>query len=169
MPGSLGTLTYAELEARARGMARFFDDLGVAQGERVAIVSPNSARFLISYFGVSGYGRVLVPINFRLSRDEIAYIVEHSGASVLLYDPELADVVADIKVRHRFALDGVDDAALFAPAAEGAHTGAVAGRGERHVLGQLHLGDDRPAQRGTADAPQLLAQRGDLRLAHRRR
>ena len=85
--GSLGAITYAELEARARGMARHFDDLGVAQGERVAIVSPNSARFLTSFFGVSGYGRVLVPINFRLSPTEIAYIVEHSGASVLLVRP----------------------------------------------------------------------------------
>jgi acyl-CoA synthetase (AMP-forming)/AMP-acid ligase II len=120
VPGSLGAITYTEFEARSRGMARHFDDLGVAQGERVAIVSPNSARFLISYFGISGYGRVLVPINFRLSPLEIGYIVEHSGASVLLYDPELTDVVADIPVRHRFALDGVDDAALFAPAAEGA-------------------------------------------------
>ncbi len=120
LAGSLGAMTYAELEARARGMARYFDELGVAQGERVAIVSPNSARFLTSFFGVSGYGRVLVPINFRLSSPEIGYIVEHSGASVLLYDPELADVVGDIAVRHRFALDGVEDAALFAPAAEGA-------------------------------------------------
>jgi acyl-CoA synthetase (AMP-forming)/AMP-acid ligase II len=117
--GSLGVVTYAELESRARGMARFLDELGVAQGERVAIVSPNSARFLTSYFGVSGFGRVLVPINFRLTADEIGYIVEHSGASALLYDPELAGVVGDIPVRHRFALDGVDDAALFAPAAEG--------------------------------------------------
>jgi acyl-CoA synthetase (AMP-forming)/AMP-acid ligase II len=120
VPGSLGVITYAELEARARGMALRLDDLGVAQGERVAIVSPNSARFLTSFFGVSGYGRVLVPINFRLSAPEISYIVEHSGASVLLYDPDLADVVGDIPVRHRFALDGVDDAVLFAPAAEGA-------------------------------------------------
>ena len=119
VPGSLGAITYAELEARARGMARYFDHLGVAQGERVAIVSPNSARFLISYFGVSGYGRVLVPVNFRLSPAEIGYIVEHSGASVLLYDPELTDVVADIAVEHRFALDGVDDAELFAAAAAG--------------------------------------------------
>jgi fatty-acyl-CoA synthase len=120
VPGSLGTITYAELDARARGMALHFDALGVAQGERVAIVSPNSGRFLTSYFGVSGNGRVLVPINFRLSAPEIGYIVEHSGASVLLYDPDLADVVGDIRVRHRFALDGLDDAALFAPAAEGA-------------------------------------------------
>ena len=54
----------------------------------------NSARLLTSFFGVSGYGRVLVPINFRLNADEVAYIVEHSGASVLLVDPELDDALA---------------------------------------------------------------------------
>ncbi len=123
-PGSLGTLTYAELEARARGMALALDDLGVGHGERVAIVSPNSGRFLTSYFGVSGFGRILVPINFRLTAEEIAYIVEHSGASVLLYDPDLAGEVDTIKVSHRFCLDGVDDAALFAPAPDGRRAAA---------------------------------------------
>jgi acyl-CoA synthetase (AMP-forming)/AMP-acid ligase II len=101
-------------------MALALDHLGVGQGERVAIVGPNSGRFLTSYFGVSAYGRILVPINFRLTAAEISYVVQHSGASVLLYDPELTDVVADIKVEHRFALDGVDDAALFTAAADGA-------------------------------------------------
>ena len=48
-------------------MALALDDLGVEHGERVAIVSPNSGRFLTSFFGVSGYGRILVPINFRLT------------------------------------------------------------------------------------------------------
>ncbi len=96
--GSLGTQTYADLAARARGLGRALDDLDVGHGERVAIVSPNSGRFLVSYFGVSGFGRVLVPINFRLNAEEIAYIVEHSGASVLLYDPDLADEVDTIKV-----------------------------------------------------------------------
>jgi acyl-CoA synthetase (AMP-forming)/AMP-acid ligase II len=119
VPGSLGTVTYAEMEARARGMALMLDDLDVGHGERVAIVSPNSARFLTSYFGVSAFGRVLVPINFRLTKEEISFVVEHSGASVLLYDPDVAGEVADIKVAHKFALDGTDDAALFAPAAEG--------------------------------------------------
>ena len=61
-----------------------------------------------------------MPINFRLTADEIAYIVEHSGASVLLYDPDLAGEVDTIKVAHRIALDGVEDAALFAPAPGGA-------------------------------------------------
>jgi acyl-CoA synthetase (AMP-forming)/AMP-acid ligase II len=118
--GSLDRLSYTELAARAKGMALALDDLGVEHGERVAIVSPNSGRFLASFFGVSGYGRILVPINFRLTSDEIGYVVEHSGASVLLYDPDLADEVDNIKVAHRFRLDGIDDAALFAPAAEGA-------------------------------------------------
>jgi acyl-CoA synthetase (AMP-forming)/AMP-acid ligase II len=118
--GSLGSLTYAELEARARGLALGLEGLGVGPGDRVAIVSPNSARFLIAFFGVSGYGRVLVPINFRLTGDEISYIVEHSGATTLLYDPELREVVAGIEVAHRICLDDTEDAALLAPAPEGA-------------------------------------------------
>ena len=120
VPGSLGAQSYTELEARARGMALALDGLGVGHGERVAIVSPNSGRFLTAFFGVSGFGRILVPINFRLTTDEIAYVVEHSGASVLLYDPDLADEVDTIKVGHRFCLDGTDDAELFAPAVAGA-------------------------------------------------
>src|SRR5581483_1369645 len=59
-------------------------------------------------------------INFRLTAEEIAYVVEHSGSSALLYDPDLADTVSEIKVSHRFCLDGSDDAALFGPAPAGA-------------------------------------------------
>ena len=114
-PGSFGRITYGELHHRARAMAVAFDDLGVGVGERVAIVSPNASRFLASYFGVSGFGRILVPINYRLTADEIAFIVEHSGTSVLLYDPDMDEQVSGIEVPHRFRLDGVEDAALFDP------------------------------------------------------
>src|SRR6186713_431593 len=86
---SWGSLTYAEMAERARAQAAGLDELGIAQGERVAIVSHNSARLLTSFFGVSGWGRVLVPVNFRLAEPEIRYIVEHSGAEVLLVDPAL--------------------------------------------------------------------------------
>jgi acyl-CoA synthetase (AMP-forming)/AMP-acid ligase II len=118
--GSLGTLSYAELESRARGMALALDRLGVPHGERVALVSPNAARFQISYFGVSGYGRVLVPVNYRLNTEEIRYIVSHSGASVLLVDPESEPALRDIEVKHKIVLDGTADAELFAPAPDGA-------------------------------------------------
>src|SRR4051812_25527024 len=118
-PGSLGTLTYGQLAARARGMARALDQLGVEQGERVGIVSPNAAKFVTSYFGVSAYGRVLVPINFRLTADEVSYIVDHSGASVLLIDPELDEALAGVTAKERILLDGKADAELFREAAAG--------------------------------------------------
>ncbi len=117
--GGLGSITYASMERRVRNMARRFEELGIGVGDRVAIVSPNSAKFLISFWGTSRYGRVLVPINFRLNTEEIAYIISHSGARVLLVDPEQADVVKDIEVEHKFILDGSSDAALFTELLDG--------------------------------------------------
>ena len=69
--GSWGSLTWRQVHQRARAQAAGLDRLGVGRGERVAIVSPNAARFLVSFFGISGFGRVMVPINFRLKADEI--------------------------------------------------------------------------------------------------
>ena len=115
-PGTLGRVSFAGLVRRARGMAIALERMGVGQGERVAIVSPNAARFLIAFFGVSAFGRVLVPINFRLTADEVGYIVEHSGASALLVDPELDGALAGVQAPLRIMLDGVQDAELFAEA-----------------------------------------------------
>lgn len=114
---SLGELTYREVGDLARRQAARLDELGVGFGERVAVVSHNSARLLTSFFGVSGYGRVLVPINFRLRPDEVSYIVQHSGAKVLYVDPELDDALADVTAEHRFVL-GRDDDLYAAPGAE---------------------------------------------------
>jgi acyl-CoA synthetase (AMP-forming)/AMP-acid ligase II len=109
---SLGELTYRELAGLARRQAAKLDELGVGTGDRVAIVSHNSARLLTSFFGVAGYGRVLVPVNFRLRPDEVAYIVEHSGARVLLIDPELEASLSEVKAEFTFVLG--DDDELFA-------------------------------------------------------
>jgi acyl-CoA synthetase (AMP-forming)/AMP-acid ligase II len=110
---SWGSVTYREMAARARSMAVALDQMGVKHGERVAVVSHNSARLLTSFFGVSAYGRILVPINFRLNREEIAYIVEHSGASVLLIDPALADDLAGVEAEHTMVLGADTDQQLF--------------------------------------------------------
>ncbi len=109
---SLGEMTYAELGARARRIAARLDQLGIGVGERVAVVSHNSARLLAAFFGVAGYGRVLVPVNFRLRPDEVRYIVGHSGARVLYVDPELDEALASVEAEHRFVLGDDDD--LFA-------------------------------------------------------
>jgi len=97
----------------ARAQAAGLDALGVPQGARVAIVSHNSARLLTSFFGVSAYGRVLAPINFRLVADEVAYIVEHCGAEVLLVDPELDEALAGVTAKHRFVIGAESDKALY--------------------------------------------------------
>ena len=111
--GGLGTLTYGRMAELARAQAAALDERGIGEGERVAIVSQNSARLLVSFFGVGAFGRVLVPVNFRLSHDEIAYIVDHCGASMLLFDPELEDTLADIEVKHRLRLGTDTDDELY--------------------------------------------------------
>lgn len=112
-----GPLTYRQLDERARALAASLDALGVPTGGRVAILSQNAARMLAAFYGVSAYGRVLVPINFRLTAAEAGYIVEHSGAEVLLVDPSLEDVAAEIGCAHTVVL-GRDDEALWTTPAE---------------------------------------------------
>jgi fatty-acyl-CoA synthase len=110
---SWGSITYREMAARAKAMAAGLDELGIDQGERVAMVSQNSARLLTALFGVSGSGRVLVPINFRLVAEEIRYIVEHSGARLLLIDPELADALAEVECERTMIIGAESDAILM--------------------------------------------------------
>ncbi|MFE3499835.1 AMP-binding protein [Kitasatospora sp. NPDC059160] len=110
---SWGELSYRRIAGLARAQAAGLDRLGVGPGERVAVVSHNSARLLTAFFGVSGYGRVLVPVNFRLRAEEVTYIVEQSGASVLLVDPELADALHGVVAKHKFVLGADSDALLY--------------------------------------------------------
>ena len=111
--GGLGRFTYAAFAEMARSLAATLDDLGVADNDRVAIVSPNAARFLVALFGVSVFGRILVPVNFRLNAEEIRYIIEHSGASVLLVDPELDAALRAIAVKHRVVMGAATDPQFF--------------------------------------------------------
>jgi acyl-CoA synthetase (AMP-forming)/AMP-acid ligase II len=114
--GGLGRLTYAELLLRADGMVEALDRLGVGAGDRVAVISPNCAKLLIALYAVTGSGRVLVPINYRLGAEEVQYIVDDSDASLLLVDPELDGRLHMVHAPRRIVLDGGQDADLFAPA-----------------------------------------------------
>lgn len=111
-------LTWRRIHQLARGQAAGLDALGFDRGDRVAIVSHNAARMLVSFFGVSAWGRVLVPINFRLTPDEIAFILEHSGARILLVDPELADSLSGVDAEHIHVLGSESDEVVFGTTAE---------------------------------------------------
>jgi fatty-acyl-CoA synthase len=99
---SLGDVSYRDVARRGRALQAGLDTLGIGEGERVAIVSHNAARLLELLLAVPSSGRVAVPINFRLSPEEVTYIVGHSGARVLLVDPELEPSLKGVEAEHRF-------------------------------------------------------------------
>ena len=105
-------LTYRQFAGAARGLAAGLDGLGLDHGARVAMVSQNAARMLVFLFGTSAFGRVGVPVNFRLNADEVQYIIDHSGAEVLLIDPELVDTLGDVAVGQRFLIGEESDALI---------------------------------------------------------
>jgi acyl-CoA synthetase (AMP-forming)/AMP-acid ligase II len=102
--GAVPPSTYGRFAERVRAWQAGLDALGVGEGERIAVVSHNSARLLELLFAVPMSGRICVPVNFRLRPDEVDYIVRQSGASVLLVDPELETELARVSARHRFVL-----------------------------------------------------------------
>src|SRR6266536_307038 len=85
--------TYPELRTRSRRLASALAGVGVQKGDRVAILCPNIPPMLEAHYGVPLAGAMLVSINTRLAPDEVAYILNHSGAKVLLVDTELAAIV----------------------------------------------------------------------------
>jgi fatty-acyl-CoA synthase len=105
-------LTYEEFFARCdRWSAVLSRELGVKQGDRVAYIAPNTHAQLESFYAVPQLGAVLVPINYRLTADDFAYIISHSGARVVCAHPDYLEMVDEIRdqipeVAHFVALEG---------------------------------------------------------------
>lgn len=109
----LGRLTYREVARRGRAIQAGLDQLGVAEGARVAVVSQNSARLLELLLAVPSSGRILVPVNFRLQPEEVSYIIDDCEADVLLIDPELDADLVGVSARHRLVLGTDTDEVLL--------------------------------------------------------
>src|SRR4029453_11908106 len=85
-------VSYAAFDARIRRVGGWLAARGIRQGDVVAVVIKNSPAFLECVFGPSHIGAVFLPINYRLSADEVGYIVGNSGARILIADEELAGI-----------------------------------------------------------------------------
>src|SRR6185503_2415735 len=107
-------LTYAQFFDRCDRWSAALQGLGVKAGDRVAYIAPNTHAQLESFYAVPQLGAVLVPINYRLSPGEFAYIVNHSGASVVCAHVDYLEAVDAIRrdlpgVRCFVALEGSRD------------------------------------------------------------
>ncbi|HCV27203.1 MAG TPA: acyl-CoA synthetase, partial [Dehalococcoidia bacterium] len=91
------TYTYAELADRVRRLASALANVGVEYGDKVAFLVPNVPAMLEGHYGPMRLGAILVAINIRLSAREISYILNHSGAKVLVFDSEYAPIVRSLK------------------------------------------------------------------------
>jgi fatty-acyl-CoA synthase len=91
------TFTYAQFHDRVNRLAGALKQAGVRKGDKVAFLTPNIPATLEAHYGPLRLGAVLVTINIRLSAREIAYILNHSEARVLVFDSELAPTVRAMK------------------------------------------------------------------------
>jgi long-chain acyl-CoA synthetase len=85
-----GSLTYAELDARANGAARALQGFGVRTGDRIAVCLPNDLDILVAFHAAMRIGAIWVGVNKALAAPEQAYILRDSGASLALFDADTA-------------------------------------------------------------------------------
>ncbi|KAF5337366.1 hypothetical protein D9611_003317 [Ephemerocybe angulata] len=90
--------TFSVWAQRIQNLAYALIKAGIRPGDRVAVIAPNSPLIADAHQGVLAARAVTVPINTRLKHHEVAYILEHSGASLILVDHEYQHLAKDAKV-----------------------------------------------------------------------
>ena len=107
-------LTYAQFGDRIDRWSAALQEMDVAVGDRVAYIAPNTSANLEGYYAVPQIGAVIVPVNFRLTPDDYAYVITHSGSRVVCAHADQLTAVDQIRARlpdevKFVALEGVRD------------------------------------------------------------
>jgi len=92
-----GELTFSEIHLRVNQTAHGLAELGVALGDRVALLVGNRPEFLYLWWGLWTLGAVMVPVNLRLTAREATYIINHCGARVAVVGPECRGLLPELK------------------------------------------------------------------------
>ena len=137
-------ISYAELYERILRLAGFMRAKGIGEGDVLAVVMKNSPAFLEAAFAASHLGAVFLPVNFRLAREEVAYITGDGGARLVLADRELASSVEGLA--GVVLLDGPAQADSRTLSDAGAALPAPAPRGTQDLFRLLYTS-------GTTDRP----------------
>src|SRR6516225_10114363 len=103
--------SYAAFFDRCDRWSAALQSFGIRRGDRVAYIAPNTHAQLESFYAVPQIGAVLVPINYRLTPADFAYLIQHSGSRVVCVHSDYLEAVdsirADIRgVEHFVALEG---------------------------------------------------------------
>jgi fatty-acyl-CoA synthase len=123
-------LTYEQFFDRCDRWSSALQGLGVAQGDRVATIAPNTHAQLEAFYAVPQLGAVLVPINYRLTAEDFVYIVNHSGATVVCVHRDYLAAVDGVRdrmpdVKHFVAFEGAAGDGTGGVGAGGAGTGGA--------------------------------------------
>tara|TARA_B100001741_G_scaffold94668_1_gene77673 strand:+ start:64 stop:546 length:483 start_codon:yes stop_codon:yes gene_type:complete len=90
------SLTYKELDDRACLLANWLQKVGVEKGDRVAILSQNCAEFFELEFACAKIGAIELPLNWRLTKPELEYILKDSTPKVIIYDQSFSEISNDL-------------------------------------------------------------------------
>jgi fatty-acyl-CoA synthase len=91
------TWTYGDLNRQTSSVAHGLAALGVCHGDRVAYLGLNHPRFLLTLFGAAKLGAIFVPLNFRLTAPELAFIIRDAGVHTLVYEAHFAQIVEAVR------------------------------------------------------------------------
>jgi len=104
-------VSYEQMDNISNSIANSLLSMGIAKGDKVALLLPNCPEFIYCFFGIMKIGAVLVPINSLLKADEIKYILDNSDARALFTVSKFADAIGTIrrdcpKLESAFLIDG---------------------------------------------------------------
>src|SRR6516225_11271853 len=91
--------TYAQFFDRSDRWSAVLQRFGIKSGDRVAYLSPNTHAQLESFYAVPKIGAVLVPLNYRLTADDFAYLINHSGSRIVCADGDYLDAIDSVRSR----------------------------------------------------------------------
>lgn len=161
--GDVRTRTWAELDARANQLANVFADRGVTAGQKLVWCGQNSVGVIEAINAARRVGAIAVPLNYRLSDDEAAYVIDHCDATTVYIDAEFAPLIGRIgaaipKVEHVLVFDGAapagttacDPLVAQAPTTAPPSPAAVDGAGTTMIYTSGTTGKPKGAMRRTA-------------------
>ena len=103
--------TYTQFGERCDAWSNVLQRLGVRKGDRVAYLAPNTHALLEAFYAVPQIGAIVVPINYRLTPDDFAYIINHSGSRIVCVHADQIDAIDSVRaklpaIEHFIALEG---------------------------------------------------------------